>query len=58
MDISYTSEKFKQFLKEQIKISENSSINKSLENSGFLSNRLFLTISQFKFTLRKFLIKI
>ena len=52
MDISYTSEKFKQFLKEQIKISENSSINKTLENNGFLSNTLFLTISQFKFTSR------
>ena len=46
LDKLYTSEKLKQFLKEQIKISEKSSINKLLESSEFLSNRIFLTISQ------------
>ena len=46
LDKLFYSDKLKEFLKEPIKINENSIINKLLESSEFLSNRIFLTISQ------------
>ena len=48
--IKFYSDKLKGFLKESIKLDENSIINKLLESSEFLSNRIFLAISQLNLT--------
>ena len=45
LDKLFYSDKLKEFLKESIKINENSNINKLLESSEFLSNKMFLSVS-------------
>ena len=50
LDKLFYSDKLKEFLKESIKINENSNINKLLESSEFLSNKMFLSVSQLNLT--------
>ena len=50
LDKLFYSDKLKEFLKETIKINENSTINKLIESSEFLSNKMFLSASQLNLT--------
>ena len=46
LDKLFSSDKLKEYLKQQVKISEDSTINKLLEGSEFLSSRLYSAISK------------